>query len=184
MASAPGGPLPPGGLREALRRASRLRLPKGGRFLRAGEVPPSLGYVVRGLLRLHYIDPDGRDITKHFCEEGTLAVAYGAFIRQEPSPLFIEAIEESELLVVGKAEYDGLVSSGPGWKAFAKALSDRIVDIMVDREASFLSMRARERYLAFARERPGILERAPHYMIASYLGITPESLSRIRSSLR
>ena len=153
-------------------------------FLMAGEIPRYIGYVVSGLLRLYYIDAEGRDVTKHFCPENTLAISYSAFLQRQESRFFIQAIEDTKLYIFDYQTYSDLLKGHICWQIVAKKLAELLFILKEKRESELLLQNAQERYLHFLEDYPDIEKRVNQYHIASYLSITPESLSRIRSHLR
>lgn len=161
-----------------------VQLKKDDYFLRAGEIPNRIGFNVLGLLRLFYIDSKGKDITKHFCIEKSLAISYSAFIKREPSKFSIQALEDSKLLTLTYDDYINLLNSHTCWQIAAKKLAELIFIIKENREAELLLLDANSRYQKFIKDFPNLLNRIPQYYIASYLNITPESLSRIRANFR
>lgn len=173
----------PGDL-EALASITKLeRLRKGSYFIREGEDSRRLALVVKGLFRSFYIDDEGRDYTKLFLPEGSILLSYYAHLSGEPSAYFIEALEDSEILVAGLAEFERLAVESRGLLRLYKGLAD---SVLVEKEGHRLSLireKGEERYLRFRRERPGLEARLRQRDLASYLGITPVSLSRLRRRL-
>ncbi len=165
-----------------IKRRKTVRLNKNEFFLKAGEVPRHIGYVVAGLMRLYYINTDGVEITKHFCMENTLAISYSAFLLREGSSFYIQALEDTELYVFDYDTYRDLLAGHACWQSVAKKLSDLLFIIKEKREAELLLCNAQERYGRFLKDYPNLEKRLNQYHIASYLGITPESLSRIRAN--
>lgn len=167
--------------------SKRLRpiiIKRGAFFLRAGEIPQRIGFNISGLLRLFYIDPNGKEIIKHFCVENTLAISYSAFLLREASKLYIQALEDTKLLVIDYAAYRELLDGHVCWHIAARRLAELLYILKEKRESDLLLNSAQERYLQFLKDYPGIEQRLNQYHIASYLAITPESLSRIRSHLK
>jgi CRP-like cAMP-binding protein len=162
----------------------KMILKKNEYFLKAGDVPKRIGFNASGLLRLFYTDSSGKDITKHFCTEFSLAISYSAFIQSEPSKMSIQALEDTKLYTITHEDYIHLLKSHPCWQIAARKLAEVIFFLKEKREAELLLMDAPSRYQSFLNDFPGFANRIPQYYIASYLGITPESLSRIRSSYR
>jgi CRP-like cAMP-binding protein len=162
----------------------RVQLKKDDYFLRAGEIPNRIGFNVSGLLRLFYIDHNGKDITKHFCVENSLAISYSALIKREPSKFSIQALEDSKLLTFTYDDYISLLNSNVCWQIAAKKLAELIFILKENREAELLLLDANGRYQNFINDFPTLLNRIPQYYIASYLRITPESLSRIRANFK
>jgi CRP-like cAMP-binding protein len=171
-------------LRKLFKHKKIVYLKKDEFFLKAGEIPDRLGYNISGLLRLFYLDDSGKEINKHFCLENTVAVAYGPFLRREESEIYIQALEDTKLLVIDYKTYDDLLNSHICWQTVARKMAEIIFIIGQKRESGFLLIDAQERYLQFLRDYPDLVNRISQYHIASYLGITPESLSRIRTNLK
>ena len=171
-------------LRKLLRRKKIMYIKKNDYFLQAGEVPKRLGYNISGLLRLFYIDNSGIEINKHFCQEKTLAVSYGAFLRREESIIYIQALEDTKLLVIDYKTYDDLLNGHICWQKVARKLAEMLFVLEQKRESELLLNDAQERYIQFLHDYPNLINRLNQYHIASYLGITPESLSRIRANLK
>jgi CRP-like cAMP-binding protein len=153
-------------------------------FLMAGDVPRYIGYVISGLLRLYYIDAEGKDVTKHFCPENTLAISYSAFLQREESRFFIQALEDTRMYLFDYQTYSDLLKGHVCWQIAAKKLAEMLFIIKEKREAELLLQNAQERYLRFLEDYPDLEKRLNQYHIASYLNITPESLSRIRSNIK
>lgn len=160
------------------------RLRPGAFFVQAGEQPATLGFVVAGLLRLYYLREDGSEYTKSFCAEREFVAAYRALLCAEPSRLFIQALEPSALLVAPYQAYQTLSAGHPGWETVNRKLAERLFLKKEQRESALLLDDAQTRYIDFLAEYPGLHHRLKQHQIASYLGITPVSLSRIRARLR
>ncbi len=167
-----------------LKRAKTITVEKNEYFLREGEIPNRIGFNVSGLLRLYYIDVNGTEIIKHFCFENTLAISYSAFLQREESRFYIQALEDTRLLTIDYNAYRELLASHMCWQVAARKLAELVFMIKEKREAELLLYSAQERYLRFLEDYPNLEKRLNQYHLASYLGITPESLSRIRSSLK
>ena len=166
------------------RRKRTITLKRDEYFLQAGEIPDRLGYNVSGLLRLFYIDDSGKEINKHFCLENTVAVAYRPFLRREESEIYIQALEDTELVVIDYKTYNDLLNSHICWQKVARKLAEMLFVLEQKRESELLLKNAQERYIQFLHDYPNLINRLNQYHIASYLGITPESLSRIRANLK
>lgn len=171
--------------RDRLRRLAKpVSLKKDEYFLKAGEIPDKIGYIASGLLRLFYIDNAGAERNKYFCPENTMAISYSAFLLREESKLYIQALEDSELLIIDYQTYRQLLDSHLCWQTAARKLAEMLFILKEKRESDLLLFSAQERYFKFLSDYPYLEKRLNQYHIASYLGIAPESLSRIRSSLR
>lgn len=168
---------------EAIARLTGLvRYAAGEVMVRAGEQTERYGFILEGLFRKFYTDPQGREYTRHFAREDELVGAYHALITGDPSHITIEAIEDSlvlELSYVAVTEmHERRASRAPLRQAqFNYLAAER-------REYELLCLSPAQRYRHFCASHAGLLDRVPQYMIASYLGITPQSLSRLRRRQR
>jgi CRP-like cAMP-binding protein len=156
-------------------------LTNGQFFIQAGDVPTTFGFLISGLCRLYYLDAAGTEWTKSFCLAGSVVAAYSALLRGEPSRLFIEALEPSTFLVAEYAAYQTVTSEHPCWQIVHRKLAEDLFIKKEQRESQLLLDDAPTRYQHFLAEYPGLEARVKQYHIASYLGITPVSLSRIRA---
>jgi len=176
--------IPPEEAAKLIRLTKKINLKKDEFFLRAGEIPRNIGFNYSGLLRLYYIDNSGKDITKHFCTEGSAAVSYSSFILREPSRFSIQALEDSIVFTLSYENYLKLLASHVCWQNAARKLSEIILILKEKRESELLLLDAHERYRIFLADFPTLSNRIPQYYIASYLNIAPESLSRIKAVIR
>jgi len=153
-------------------------------FVRAGDVPEYLAFTMSGLLRCFAIDLRGREITKYFCEEGSFCSSYGALVRRRESGMFIQALEDSLLLKARYRDVADTVGESPFFLRLMHEYMEKILLYKEEREEDLLRLTARERYARFLEQSPRLEPRVHNEHIATYLGITPESLSRIRKTMR
>ena len=149
-------------------------------FIRGGETPKNIAFLISGLMRLYYIDPNGTEFTKSFCVENDVVAAYSALLLNEPSRLFIQALEDSVLLVAPYSAYKRLINSHICWQQINHKLTETLFIKKEKRESQLLLDDAQTRYMTFLAEYPSLDKRLKQHHIASYLGIKPQSLSRIR----
>ncbi len=171
-------------LRKLQKYAKLITIKKNQYFIRAGEIPERIGYNVSGLLRFFYIDYNGIEVNKHFCFENSLAISYSAFLLRQESKIYIQALEETQLYTIDYKTYEKLLKSHICWQIAARKLSEMLFIIKEKKESELLLNNAQERYLQFLEDYPDLENRISQYHIASYLNITPESLSRIRANLK
>lgn len=156
---------------------------KNNSFLSLGSVCRSIGFVYKGALRTSFIDENGVERTSHFAFERDFAVVLSSFRNQTPSPEEITAIEESLLLVLNKEGLSLLQQRTPVWNTIYQQLIEHNFICLEQRNLALQHLSAKEKYLHLLENTPHIAQRVPVTHIASYLGITIETLSRIRKSL-
>ena len=153
-------------------------------FIRAGDVPVTFAFVVEGLFYQHYAGPDGGLVVKYFFPENRIAASVSATLLGEPSLFTITAIEESTVLEYDFAAFKKLVAEFPDIAAFYIRYMER--HWIIEKEPGEISFRhddAQKRYRDFIRREPELHKRLKQHHIAAWLGITPESLSRIRKAI-
>ncbi len=153
-------------------------------WVRAGDIPQTIGFVVSGILRLYCVDSNGNEFTKSFCAENSFAAAYSALLLKQPSHLFIQALEDTRLLIADYSTYRSLSESHLSLQQLNCRIAESLFIKKERREVTLLLDDAKTRYLNFLEEYPGLETRLKQYQIASYLGITPVSLSRVRAQLK
>ncbi len=167
--------------------ASLLRLryySKDDVVIRAGDVPTTYAFVVRGLLCQHHVGCHGDLIIKYFFPENRIAASVSATLLREPSLFTITAIEDSMVLEYDFAAFKALVGAHPDIAAFYIAYMER--HWIIEKEPIEIAFRhddAMQRYLDFIRTDPTLHKRLKQHHIAAWLGITPESLSRLRRKI-
>jgi CRP-like cAMP-binding protein len=155
------------------------QVPKKFKLSEEGKVARELYFIVKGLLRLYYTK-DGVQITGFIFREHLFASCYDSFLRQVPSIQTLETIEDSELLVIRYDELQQLYRELPKMQILGRMVAEqRFVNGQMVL-ASFILDSPEERYRKFEAAHGDLLLRVPHHIIASYLGMTPVSMSRIR----
>lgn len=157
---------------------------KGDHLLRAGDQVKVFYFLVGGLLRYYYITEDGREFNKAFFREGQILGAYSGRGQGFICRFFVQALEDSELLVLPRALFEELYAKHPGWDRLGRIQAETVAMRKTTREAEFLLDSAETRYRRFVRESPELSQRLSLRHIASYLGITDVALSRIRRRMR
>ncbi|MCD8317880.1 MAG: Crp/Fnr family transcriptional regulator [Paraprevotella sp.] len=155
---------------------------KNEMVVRDGQICRHMVYVCRGLLRQYYFK-NGREITEHFTCEGHIAYCIESIFKDKPSHLMMEALENSELCLI---PYVRLVELSLSYRGIAEWLRHFLENNLILHQVKADSWRfesARERYERFLREFPTVANRASVNDMASYLLMTPESLSRVRTAV-
>lgn len=153
---------------------------KNDYFVEAGRLFNDVIFVLDGILRICYYDKRGEEITKYFIDENHLVINP---YKGEPMTEYVQAITGCTLIVFSQKDWAELSNTIVGWdvittKIFQKALVEKL-----DRRSSLVSEDATTRYLTFLEKFPTLANRVPLSYIASYLGITQQSLSRIRRNI-
>ena len=161
--------------------AQEVFFDKQERILGIGEKLSYLYIILQGMARSYYIDEKGNDITKLFIRENEFLIGEALFM--EESLEVFEAVEPLKCLRFDAKAFKSILMSDPIFEQMYIATLERTIRYKMRREYAFQCMNATERYLQFLKEYPNIEDRLPQNLIASYLGITKESLSRIRKKL-
>ena len=152
-------------------------------ILEDGETCNYTIFVERGLLRSFTIDSKGNEHILQFSMQGWWAADLYSFLTGEPSAHNIEALEDSELLLITKSSWDELLEKVPAFERYFRILIQNNLIATQRRLIGSFSKTAEEKYQELVQDCPDIVQRVPQHMIASYIGITRETLSRIRSQL-
>ncbi|HOX84096.1 MAG TPA: Crp/Fnr family transcriptional regulator [Chryseolinea sp.] len=159
-----------------------VELKKGEFFLHEGDVCHNTAFIQEGLFRIYHVHND-KEITRQFIFENSFFTEYESFLAQKPSFYYVEALEDCKVLMLHYKDLNTLYDSSVTFLRLGKMIAENVVQHVGHRYMSILRDDATTRYNNLVKERPKVLQRVPQYMIASYLGITPEALSRIRKNL-
>ncbi len=161
-----------------------LRLRKYNHFVKIGDVPDKLGLIISGIFRIYFITEQGDERILAFRCENQFLSAFSQFLQGKPTWCGIQALTDSVLLCINLKEYNQLLSEHSCWNRLGRKYLENLFIEKEKREREFLSEDATARYLSFKENNPGLEEKVSQYHIASYLGITPVGLSRIRKNLK
>ena len=154
-------------------------LQKGDYFLKAGRPCDKLGFIQSGLLRI-YATADGKEITQWISTGGHFVTDLSSLLFESPARWTIQALAETELYTISRTDYKRLGSLLPEWHEFEKLFIARCFTTLEDRMFRHLSMSAEERYEHLFTAASELFNQVPLQHLASMLGMTPETLSRIR----
>jgi CRP-like cAMP-binding protein len=156
-----------------------------GQFVqRAGEVTRRGGFVARGCFRMYVINENGTESIVQFAPEGSWIGDLQSATTEDPSPYFIDAIEPSTALFSDLPSFEKVLEAIPEAARGFRMGMQRSRDVSQRRIALSLHGSAEERYLDYVERYPSLAQRIPQHMLASYLGMTPETLSRVRARLK
>lgn len=139
-------------------------------------------FIIEGCIRYYYLE-DGVEATGNFFFENSWYADIESFLNGKPSLLYIETLEDCELYYLYKHDFDKLIRDYPVFSMFLPNMMERSIKGLTNRNKAMLTFSIEERYLRFIKDRPKVMERVPLKYVASYLGIKPESLSRLRTRL-
>jgi CRP-like cAMP-binding protein len=166
---------------QAMEQCVRVKkLYKNEYFVKQGETCTRMAFVSKGYSRLYFL-MDGEEITKDFCFEETFTGSFAGFLSRKPSAFNVVAMEDMLLLTI---EYNALMNLYERymcWNTFGRIVAEQFAIRKENREVTFLLYPPEKRYLEVTEKYPYILQRVPLKIVASYLNMTPETLSRIRS---
>lgn len=159
------------------------RVPKKTFLLQESEICNFEAFIIKGCIRTYYLDRQGVETILLFAVEDWWASDITSFTERTPSNLFIETIEECELLTIDYANKSRLFEHIPAFEKMFRILVQRSLGVLQQRFYSSISQTAEERYLQFLERYPSVALRVPQHQIARYIGVSPEFLSKVRSTL-
>jgi CRP-like cAMP-binding protein len=152
-------------------------------LLQDGDVCKSVAFVEKGALRLYHVSEDGIEHIVQFALEGQFITDLYSFLTTEPSTYNIDAIEDSELVLITKSASDELRKLSSKYQEYIFQLTSDAYVQLQRRLTCISSLTLEERYKDLTANYPDIIQRLPQRMIASYMGLTPETLSRVRKRI-
>lgn len=155
---------------------------KGDFFLADGQVCKHAGFIEKGLVR-YYINADGEEKTYEFGQENNFVCNYESFLPQTPSSKIIQALEDCEMRVISYAGLQVFYRSVKGAERFGRLVIEQVFVQLLQALSSLYTDTSEQRYQKLIREHPDLLQRVSQYHIASYVGVKPQSLSRIRKRI-
>ena len=161
----------------------RQTVKKNEVILRPGEACHHTFFVAKGLLRAYTIDENGKEHILQFAPENWLISDRSSVLFNEVSEQFIDAVEDSEVILIESGFFEKMAENSPSFQRFNMRALNNHIRHLHKRINLLISASAEVRYMDFIKLYPDILLRVPQLMVASYLGITPESLSRVRKEL-
>lgn len=160
-----------------------LKLNKNEYLIMEGETPDKIAFVVSGLFRAFYTTPNAEEKTIVFRGKGRILSAYSSFVENENSKFSIQALEDSLILYTTILEFEKLMLEDKVWEIIKGRYFMNIFIEKETRERELLSNDAKTNYKKFLKKYPGLIDKINHYYIASYLGISNVTLSRIRKDI-
>jgi CRP/FNR family transcriptional regulator, anaerobic regulatory protein len=156
-------------------------VPRKAHLLRQDEVCTASYFVLQGCLRMYFLTDKGTEQITHFALENWWLGDYTSQSQHTPSRFFIQAVEPSLVAVLDSERQQALLDEVPALERYFRLMMQRAAAAAQMRLQFFFGQSGEERYFEFARRFPDFVQRVPQYMLASYLGLTPEFLSKVRA---
>jgi len=148
-----------------------------------GQISQQMYFLNTGMCRSFNLK-DGKEITTNFFFQGSLVTDYSSFVQQKPSSEYFQLLEDAELIYFSHADMQRMYDKYYNLQKFGRLIAEKIFLNFYQRQQDFLLRTPKERYLNLVKRRPKVILNLPQIHVASYLGITPEYLSRLRRSLK
>ena len=152
-------------------------------LVRENEICRNVSFINKGLVRLYYV-ADGKEICVGFEKDFGYVSEYTSFLTQQPSALNIKALEDCAILNLSFNDLQLLYKSHPVFEQFGRKIAEHLFIALSTYNIRLLSLSPEEHYQWIIKNQPYIIQRVPQYMTASYIGVSPEHLSRIRKSFQ
>lgn len=165
-------------------KATVLELHKDDYYWEAGKIVRQIGFLTNGLLRVFYYNNKGEEITRYFIEENHLILSGNSIDEMYTPSEYLSAITDCTLIVFSKRDWKEISETIIGWDTILQKITTKYHKEKIARRSELVSQDATTRYLDFIEKFPTLANRVPLSYIASYLGITQSSLSRIRKNIR
>jgi CRP-like cAMP-binding protein len=165
-------------------KTKELELKKDEYFSEAGKIPRQVGFILEGVVRFCYYNNKGEEITHFFIDENNFVSDQQKFEAEVVASEYIQAVTDCKMLVFSKKDWDEIGNTIVGWHNITNLILKNCLLKTIERRSPLVSEDATTRYLSFIEQFPGLVNRIPLSHIASYLGITQQSLSRIRKNIR
>ncbi len=162
----------------------RKRVEKKGAFLlREGEVCKNVFFLLKGFVRMYYVDFDGNEINYRFTDNSSFFIDFQSFLTQKPSRYNWQAMQDLELFTISVTDVHSVYKTSFAWNNFGRLMAEQVYLQLNERVDMLLFMKPEDRYLYLLNHQPQLFNRVSQFHLSSYLGIKPELLSRIRKRL-
>ncbi|MCO6147777.1 Crp/Fnr family transcriptional regulator [Flavobacterium sp. NRK1] len=164
-------------------RAHAIEIKKGEYYSEAGKIAKQVGFLTEGVFRICFYGKKGEDFTRYFIVENMFVVDMDSFYNEIPSSVYVEAVTDCQIVVFEKSDFHDLANTIISWNEIFTRIATNALSYKARAGSVMLTQDASERYLAFLEQYPGLANKIPLSALASYLGITQSSLSRIRKNI-
>jgi CRP-like cAMP-binding protein len=158
------------------------QVPKGEFIVKAGQVCQYVSFLNKGLARLYYTF-EGKDISIGFVIPGQYTSEYESFLTRRPAAQSIDALTDVEVIDLSYNDMQLLYRNFPVFQEFGRKIAEMLFIYLNQRNTALLALTPEDRYRLMIADQPALLQQVPQYMLASFMGVTPEHLSRIRRKI-
>ncbi len=166
---------------DAQKRFITVRFDKEHSITSEGAIEPYFYFIIKGIHRLYYLTPTGEEVTLAFSFDDNFSGVYDSFVTQKPSLYYLQSLTASEVLAISHADMHYLFDAYKSFERWGRLFIQQILFGRGKREVELATQSAQQRYDTFINRMPAELQTIPQKYIASYLGMTPETFSRMRA---
>lgn len=163
--------------------AVNIQLSRHSKLLEAGQVCKHVYFVTKGLFRMYYVDNEGNEINRRFTWENGFAVDFQSFLTQQPSQYYITALKDAEVIAIKYTDLQAAYDKSKSWERLGRLMAERGYRQVNERIELMQFRTPEQRYQYIVNTHPELLSRISLAHLSSYLGIRPESLSRLRKRI-
>ena len=158
----------------------KIKIKKKVNLLEQGQVCSNIYFLTGGFFRMFYLDMQGNEINCRFTADGNFMVDFQSFLIQKPSRYCWQAMQDSELLVFNYKDVQRVYRESAVWERFGRLMAEHVYQTLNERVEMLQFLSPEERYAHILATRPELINQVSQFQLSSYLGVKPESLSRIR----
>lgn len=159
-----------------------IKFKKNTVLLQQGAISTAFYFVITGCIRMYYL-VDGIEKTTFFYQENDFVSSYESFTKGSPASHYLTTLEDTQVAQFTVSVVANLLSKHPRFEILARIAMEKELAVYQEMIASFITLNAEQRYLKLCNDSPALLQRIPQYHLATYLGVSPETLSRIRKRI-
>lgn len=160
-----------------------LTVKKHTNLLAQGETCKNVYFIKKGFFRMFYVDLNGNEVNFRFAAANNFMVNFQSFLTQKPSNYYWQAMQDAEILYFAYQDVQRLYDECPAWEHFGRLMSEHVYIQLNERVEMFQFMSPEQRYQHLLNTKPELFNQVSQFHLSSYLGVKPESLSRLRKRL-